>query len=108
MRSVTPFLVRESSRGEEENVKERTIYHGDEVMVTEAQPEAQVGKIESPVLTVEEAAQYIGVKRTFMYELLAGSEPAIPSFKVGRLRKIRRADADAFIEKLAQEAAKKH
>ncbi len=51
---------------------------------------------------VEDAARYIGVGRTFMYEMLR--DQAIPSFTIGRLRKIRRADLDEFLEKRAARA----
>ena len=47
-------------------------------------------------LTPEDVAVLVGCKRTTAYKLLA--EGAIPSFAIGRLRRIRRADVERFIE----------
>ena len=48
------------------------------------------------LLSAEELAQELGVGRTTAYALLWSGQ--IPSMKVGRLRKIRREDVEAFIE----------
>ena len=53
------------------------------------------------VLTPEELAQYLKCGRTYAYQLLANE--AIPSFKLGRLRRIRRRDAERFLERAADE-----
>jgi excisionase family DNA binding protein len=48
------------------------------------------------LLSAEELAQELGVGRTTAYALLWSGQ--IPSMKIGRLRKIRREDVEAFIE----------
>ena len=48
------------------------------------------------LLSAEELAQELGVSRTTAYALLWSGQ--IPSMKIGRLRKIRRKDVEAFIE----------
>ena len=50
------------------------------------------------ILTVEEAAEYLRCGRSTAYELVRTGR--LPSFKVGRLRRIRRADANNFIDAL--------
>lgn len=57
--------------------------------------------VEPAMLSPEELAVYLGCGRTYAYSLLAGG--SIPSIKLGRLRRVRRSDADAFIERLAEE-----
>ncbi len=48
------------------------------------------------LLSADELAQELGVGRTTAYSLLWSG--TIPSMKVGRLRKVRRKDVEAFIE----------
>jgi excisionase family DNA binding protein len=43
-----------------------------------------------------EVRQLLGLGRTYTYQLLATG--VIPSIRIGRLRKVRRSDLDAFIE----------
>jgi excisionase family DNA binding protein len=50
------------------------------------------------LLTVPEAAARLGVGRTLMYELIRTG--AIPSVRVGRLRRIRTADLEAYAAEL--------
>jgi len=57
-------------------------------------PEIEI--VRPAVLGIEDAARYIGCRKTFMTKLIA--EGAIPSFKMGQLRRIRIADLDKFIE----------
>ena len=52
---------------------------------------------EEALLTPEELAGYLRCGRTYAYQLLAIG--AIPSLKLGRLRRIRRRDAELYIEK---------
>lgn len=47
-------------------------------------------------LTPEDVAVLVGCKRTTAYKLLA--DGSIPSFTIGRLRRVRRADVERFIE----------
>jgi excisionase family DNA binding protein len=54
------------------------------------------------VLTPEELAQYLKCGRTYAYSLLA--RKIIPSFKLGRLRRIRRRDAEQFLERAVDES----
>ncbi len=49
------------------------------------------------LLSPEEVATYLGCGRSFAYQLLARGE--LPSLKLGRLRKVRRADVEAFVER---------
>jgi excisionase family DNA binding protein len=53
------------------------------------------------VMTVEQAAKYVGVGRSTMFEIVV-RDGLIPSFKIGRLRKIRRVDVDRWIDKRAE------
>ncbi len=48
------------------------------------------------LLSAEELAQELGVGRTTAYALLWSGQ--IPSMKIGRLRKVRREDVEAFIQ----------
>ena len=48
------------------------------------------------LMSPEELAKFLGIGRTRTYELL--SVGAIPSVRIGRLRKVRRTDVDKFIE----------
>ncbi len=48
------------------------------------------------VLSPEELAEFLGVGRTTAYGLLRTGE--IPSFTIGRLRRVRRRDAEDFME----------
>jgi excisionase family DNA binding protein len=52
---------------------------------------------EEALLTPEELAQYLKCSRTFVYSILARGD--IPSLKLGKLRRIRRQDAEFYIEK---------
>jgi len=54
------------------------------------------------LVDVNEACGLLGVRRTFLFGLLARGE--IRSVKVGRLRKIARTDLDAYVERLRAEA----
>jgi excisionase family DNA binding protein len=56
--------------------------------MTVAQPPTKL------LLTVEEAAALLGIKRTLTYELIRTG--ALASVRVGRLRRIRFSDLDAF------------
>jgi excisionase family DNA binding protein len=51
---------------------------------------------EEALLTPEDLADYLKCSRTYAYQLLARGE--IPSLKLGKLRRIRRQDADLYIE----------
>jgi excisionase family DNA binding protein len=48
--------------------------------------------------SVDEACALLGVRRTFLFGLLAGGQ--IRSIKVGRLRKIARSDLESYVERL--------
>ena len=49
------------------------------------------------LLTPEELADYLKCSRTYAYQILARGD--IPSLKLGKLRRIRRQDAELYIEK---------
>ena len=53
--------------------------------------------------SVEEAADLLGIGRTFMFHLLATGE--IDSFKIGKRRKVPRDALDGYIERLRSEQA---
>ena len=46
-------------------------------------------------MSPEELAQFLGVGRTYVYRLLS---VAVPCIRMGRLRKVRRTDAEKFVE----------
>jgi excisionase family DNA binding protein len=48
------------------------------------------------LMSPAEVRQHLGLGRTYTYQLLGSG--AIPSVRIGRLRKVRREDLDAFIE----------
>jgi len=54
------------------------------------------------ILSPEELADFLGCSRTFAYKLLA--ERAIPSFKVGKLRRVRLSDARDYVERRLADA----
>lgn len=53
------------------------------------------------LLTIEETADRLRVKRSMLYQLVATGE--LKSIKVGRLRRILVRDLEAFVERLASE-----
>ena len=61
-------------------------------MLSSLKPETQVEYLMSP----EELQSFLGVSRTYVYGLL--SSGAIPCIRIGRLRKVRRSEVDAFLE----------
>ena len=48
------------------------------------------------LLSPEQLAKRLGIGRTFAYQLLA--KKRIPSFTIGKLRRIRKADVDRYVE----------
>jgi excisionase family DNA binding protein len=48
------------------------------------------------MMSPEQLALFLGLGRTYTYQLLKSK--AIPSIRIGRLRRIRRADAERFVE----------
>jgi excisionase family DNA binding protein len=50
------------------------------------------------LLTVEEAAERLGVGRTYMFQLI--SRGLVPSVRVGRLRRVRPEDLEAYVGSL--------
>jgi len=60
-----------------------------------AAPNLQTGQTEY-LMSTEDLAKFLGLGRTRTYELL--SSGAIPSVRIGRLRKVRRTDVDRFVE----------
>ena len=63
-----------------------------------------IDKSASPeLMSPEQLADYLGIGRTFAYQLLA--QKRIPSFTIGKLRRVRKADVDRYIEhRLSAEA----
>lgn len=47
-------------------------------------------------MTPEELGRWLGIGRTRCYELLSSNE--VPSYKIGRLRRIRRSDVERWLE----------
>ena len=54
------------------------------------------------LLTVEEAAELLGIGRTMAFALVRTGE--LESVQIGRLRRIRRAALDDFADRLVDEA----
>ena len=48
-------------------------------------------------LTADELVRWLEIGRTKTYEMLRSGE--IPSYKIGRIRRIRRQDVDAWLER---------
>ncbi len=65
----------------------------------------QETKVEPVVLTVPEAARYLGIGRSTAFEIIV-RDKRIPSMKIGRLRKVRREDLDHFIDERAAESSR--
>ncbi|GAA4828848.1 helix-turn-helix domain-containing protein [Saccharopolyspora rosea] len=63
----------------------------------EAEPEVRTLP-DRTLLTVEEAAQYLGIGRTKTYELVKSGE--IESVRIGRLRRVPRTAIDAYADRL--------
>lgn len=55
------------------------------------------GHTTSPLLTFEEAADYLKVSRTTLWRLTSGQTPALPIVRVGGTRRLRRADLDTYL-----------
>lgn len=55
------------------------------------------------LLTVEQAAERIGIGRTTMFALIRDGE--VRSVRIGRLRRIRLTDLEAYVNSLAQPVA---
>ena len=68
-------------------------------METKTSPETR------ELLSPEQLASYLGCGRTYAYMLIA--ENTIPSFTIGRLRRVRRADVDSFVEQRLEAAKEK-
>lgn len=49
------------------------------------------------LMTPKQAWEYLGIKRSKMYALIAGDNPEIPYSYVGRLKRIRKKDLDDWI-----------
>ena len=48
------------------------------------------------LLSPEQVAERLGIGRTFTYKLLA--EKRIPSFTIGKLRRVRQSDLDRYVQ----------
>jgi excisionase family DNA binding protein len=51
---------------------------------------------EDAILSPEQLAAYLGIGRTLTYQILA--QKRIPSFTIGKLRRVRRVDVDRYVE----------
>jgi excisionase family DNA binding protein len=58
------------------------------------------------LLSPEQVAERLGIGRTFAYKLLA--EKRIPSFTIGKLRRVRESDLDRYIEERLSAEADRH
>lgn len=56
----------------------------------------------SVLLSIEEAADSLRIGRSTIYEHIASGD--VPSLKIGRRRLVRRADLEAFADRLVQGA----
>jgi excisionase family DNA binding protein len=48
------------------------------------------------ILSPEQLAAYLGIGRTLAYQILA--QKRIPSFTIGKLRRVRKSDVDRYVE----------
>lgn len=64
----------------------------------------EIRTTEREILSPEDLARYLGVGRTHAYKLLA--DGSIRSFKIGRLRRVLRADVTHYVEKQKNATAK--
>lgn len=55
------------------------------------------------LLTVAEAAEQLGIGRTLMYSLISSGK--VPSVLIGKLRRVRPADLEAYAASLAADVA---
>jgi putative molybdopterin biosynthesis protein len=55
-----------------------------------------MGTVEEELLTVEQVKELLKVGRTFAYSLVKSGE--LPSYRVGRLLRIRRTDVEQWLE----------
>jgi excisionase family DNA binding protein len=61
------------------------------------------GREEGDLLSPEQLAKHLGVGRTMAYQILA--QRRIPSFTIGKLRRVRKVDVDRYVEeRLSAEA----
>ena len=72
---------------------------------TERLAEADTGKAEMIVLTVEQAAERLGIGRTLMYSLVRTG--AVESVTIGRLRRIPSDALIQYVNTLRANAARK-
>ncbi len=59
-------------------------------------PNPQTEELTEYLMSPEELAKFLGLGRTYTYRLLA--EGKIPCARIGWLRKVRRTDAEKFVE----------
>ena len=59
-------------------------------------PNIQAHESTEYLMSPEEVRQHLGLSRTYTYRLLATG--AIPGARIGRLRKVRRSDLDAYVK----------
>jgi excisionase family DNA binding protein len=59
-------------------------------------PSTETQELTEYLMSPNEVRQLLGFGRTYTYQLLATG--AIPSVRIGRLRKVRRCDVEQFIE----------
>ena len=66
-------------------------------MDTKAQKRSSLSESRNEkLLSPEQLAECLGIGRTFAYQLLA--KKRIPSFTIGKLRRVRKSDVDRYIE----------
>jgi excisionase family DNA binding protein len=68
--------------------------------------EGPAGRPVKQLYSTEEAAEFLGIGRTFLFRLLATDQ--IESFKIGRKRKITREALDAYVQRLLHDQAASH
>jgi excisionase family DNA binding protein len=100
VRTATPRRSRDPGENTEGwEAMERMVAHGRSGEVEDIPPvlreetEAEIKDWYSP----DELWRWLGLGRTKIYELLRSGE--IPSYKIGRVRRIRRGDIEAWLEK---------
>ena len=67
-------------------------------------PNPRTEELTEYLMSPEELGKFLGLGRTYTYRLLAEGE--IPSVRIGRLRKVRRTDAEKFVKARLESGAR--
>lgn len=72
-----------------------------------AEVQAMIGASQvNDYMTIEQLAEYVKLKKHYLYRLTSTNQ--IPVIRVGRHLRFRRADIDAWLERLREEPVERH